>query len=201
MADAPLREADFAPDPFAQFGVWFAAASSSLRQPEAIALATASGDGAPSVRMVLLKAWDERGFVFFTNYTSRKGGELAANPRAALAMYWEPFGRQVRAEGAVERTSDDESDAYFASRPRASQIAAHASHQSRPLAGRSELDAAFNALEQRFAGQDVPRPHLWGGFRLVPAAVEFWQHQENRLHDRLVYRRAKEGWRLERLAP
>jgi pyridoxamine 5'-phosphate oxidase len=201
MADAPLRKADFASDPFAQFGVWFTAASRSLRQPEAIALATANDDGAPSVRMVLLKAWDERGFVFFTNYASRKGGELAGNPRAALVMYWEPLGRQVRAEGAVERTSDDESDAYFASRPRASQIAAHASQQSRPLADRSELDAAFNALERRFAGQDVPRPDLWGGFRLVPAVVEFWQHQENRLHDRLVYRRAREGWHLERLAP
>jgi pyridoxamine 5'-phosphate oxidase len=201
MADAPLREADFAADPFAQFDAWFAEASSALRQPEAIALATADDDGAPSVRMVLLKAWDERGFVFFTNYASRKGGELAANPRGALVVYWEPLGRQVRAEGAVERTSEEESDAYFASRPRLSQIAAHASHQSRPLADRTEIDLAFGRLEQRFADRDVPRPEDWGGFRLVPSAVEFWQHQENRLHDRLVYRRNGDRWRLERLAP
>ncbi len=201
MADAPLREADFSAEPFAQFDAWFAEASSELAQPEAIALATADDDGAPSVRMVLLKAWDERGFVFFTNYASRKGEELAANRRAALVVYWEPLGRQVRAEGAVERTSDEESDAYFASRPRLSQIAAHASHQSRPLVDRTEIDSAFSELEQRFADRDVPRPEDWGGFRLVPLAVEFWQHQENRLHDRLVYRRAGEGWRLERLAP
>jgi pyridoxamine 5'-phosphate oxidase len=201
MSDAPLREADFAGDPIAQFDAWFAEASRTLRQPEAIALATADDRGAPSVRMVLLKAWDERGFVFFTNYSSRKGGELAENPRAALVLYWEPLGRQVRAEGAIERTSEEESDRYFASRPRASQIAAHASHQSRPLAERADLDEAFSALEQRFADRDVPRPDTWGGFRLVPSAVEFWQHQENRLHDRLVYRRAGEEWRLERLAP
>ncbi len=195
-----LRAADFAPDPFAQFAAWFAAAG-SIRQPEAAALATASADGVPSVRMVLLKGWGEAGFVFFTNYESRKGEELATNPRAALVVHWEPLGRQIRVEGAVERTSEDESDAYFATRPRGSQLAARASHQSRPLADRAEIDAAFVALERRFAGGPVPRPRTWGGFRLVPSAVEFWQHQEHRLHDRLVYRRAGTGWRLERLAP
>jgi len=201
MGEGPLRETDFAADPFAQFDAWFAEASGALRQPEAIALATADRHGAPSVRMVLLKAWDERGFVFFTNYTSRKGGELAANPRGALVLYWEPLGRQVRAEGAIEHTSDEESDVYFASRPRASQVAAHASDQSQPLADRAELDAAFGELDRRFAGRDVPRPHDWGGFRLVPQEVEFWQHREDRLHDRLVYRREGDGWRLGRLAP
>ncbi len=200
MADF-LREADFATDPFTQFAAWFAIASGSLRQPEAIALATADASGAPSVRMVLLKHWDERGFVFFTNYASRKGEELAANPRGALVAYWEPLGRQVRAEGAVVRTGAEESDAYFAGRRQRSQLAARASEQSRPLRDRAVLEAAFAALEERFAGAEVPRPSTWGGFRLVPHAVEFWQHQDDRLHDRLVYRREPAGWRLERLAP
>ncbi len=168
MAGEPLVSRAFAPDPFAQFGEWFAEAARTLRQPEAIALATADGDGAPSVRMVLLKLWDERGFVFFTNYASRKGGELAANPRAALVLYWEPLGRQVRAEGAIELASDEESDRYFASRPRPSQLAAFASHQSRPIGARAELDAEVRVLEERFAGSAVPASFVLG--RVPPRA-------------------------------
>jgi len=189
------------PEPFGQFEAWFRQAQAAVGQPEAIALATAGPDGAPSVRMVLLKGWDERGFVFFTNYESAKGAQLAANPRAALALYWEPLGRQVRAEGRIERVSAKESDRYFAGRPRESQLAAHASRQSAVLADRAELEAAVAAAEGRFADRAVPRPQSWGGFRLVPAVVEFWQHRENRLHDRLAYLAQGDGWRLVRLSP
>jgi len=201
VADAPLDERDLDPDPLAQFSAWYEEAARELTQPDAVALATADADGAPSARMVLLKSWDERGFVFFTNYDSRKGAELAANPRAALIAYWDPLHRQVRAEGAVFKVSGGESDRYFASRPRPSQLAAHASAQSAPLADRGELEAAVRLLEAEFAGRDVPRPPFWGGYRLAPRAIEFWQHRENRLHDRLVYRRDGGGWRLVRLAP
>jgi pyridoxamine 5'-phosphate oxidase len=201
VVDHPLRAEDLDPDPIIQFGSWFALAKEAVRQPDAVALATADGLGVPSVRMVLLKGWDERGFVFFTNYETRKGGELAANPHAAIAAYWEPLDRQVRVEGPITPVSDEESDRYFASRPRASQLAAYASDQSRPLANRAALESAVGEAEAAFAGREVPRPPHWGGFLLSPTVIEFWQHRENRLHDRFVYRRHGDGWVVERLAP
>ena len=151
--------------------------------------------------MVLLKGVDDEGFVFFTGYGSRKGGELDANPRAALLFYWDPLGRQVRVEGTVDRVSAEESDAYFATRPRGAQLAAAASRQGRVVANRAELDAAVVELERAHADGEVPRPEQWGGYRLRPDAYEFWQHRENRLHDRLRYRREADGWLLERLSP
>ena len=192
-----LDEAALDPDPLRQFESWFAEArDAGLRAPEAMALATATPDGVPSARMVLLKGVDDRGFVFFTSYESRKGGELEANPRAALLFYWEPLGRQVRVEGTVERATAAESDAYFASRPPGSRAGAAASHQSRPLADRSELERAVAAL-----GDDVARPEWWGGYRVRPERYEFWQHRENRLHDRFLYERAGSAWSIQRLHP
>jgi pyridoxamine 5'-phosphate oxidase len=196
-----LSEADLESDPMAQFSSWFEEAKAVVRMPEAIALATADRAGRPSVRMVLLKGWDERGFVFYTDGTSRKGAELAANPHAALVAYWDPLGRQVRVEGAVEAVATEESDRYWATRPRGSQLAARASHQSRELADRVELEAAVAAEEAGHAGGEVPRPPAWGGYRVVPHVVEFWQHRENRLHDRLCYRRRGTGWGVLRLSP
>jgi pyridoxamine 5'-phosphate oxidase len=197
----PLSEGDLDLDPIVQFSAWFDEAAAVLEQPEAIALASADGDGVPSVRMVLLKAWDDRGFVFFTNYASHKGAELVANPHGAFVLYWEPLHRQVRVQGRVEPTTPEESDRYFASRPRQSQLAAHASHQSHPLVDRAELESALAAAEQAFEGRTVSRPTYWGGFRLVPGVIEFWQHRENRLHDRFAYRRDGAAWRIQRLAP
>ena len=198
----PLRKRDVDPDPFQQFDRWFAeAARSGLRAPEAAALATASAEGAPSVRMVLVKQTGEMGFVFFTNYASRKGLELAGNPRAALLFHWDTIGRQVRIEGAVERLSAAESAAYVRSRPRASQLSALASPQSRSVADREELERSVAELAARHAGAELPVPDFWGGFRLVPDRFEFWQHREDRLHDRLSYTRHNGGWRIERLAP
>jgi pyridoxamine 5'-phosphate oxidase len=189
-------------DPLAIFQAWFEeAARAGIEVPEAMTLATSTADGAPSARMVLLKGADENGFVFYTGYESRKSGELAENPRAALVFYWRPLGRQVRVEGAVERVSEAESAAYFATRPRGSQLAAWASHQSSPLAGRDELDGRYAELEREYEGREVPLPPHWGGFRLRPEAYEFWQHRENRLHDRVRYTRAREGWRAELLSP
>jgi pyridoxamine 5'-phosphate oxidase len=199
-----LRERDMDPDPIRQFQLWFdAAVAAKLAQPEAMTLATATLDGLPSARMVLLRGCDERGFVFFTNYDGRKGCELAANPQAGLVFYWEPMGRQVRVEGSVEKTSAAESDDYFHGRPRDSCISAWASPQSEVLASREVLIQRVNDAEARFAGQDpVPRPQNWGGFRVVPRVVEFWQGQLSRLHDRLRYRRSEDGgWVLERLGP
>ena len=191
-----------AAEPLEQFRRWFAEAEAAdLRAPQAMALATAGPEGVPSVRMVLLKGADADGFVFFTGYGSRKGRELDANPRAALLFYWDPLGRQVRVEGMVERVSADESDAYFATRPRGAQLAAAASRQGRVLANRAELDAAVVELERAHADAEISRPEHWGGYRLRPEAYEFWQHRENRLHDRLRYRRRPDGWLLERLAP
>jgi pyridoxamine 5'-phosphate oxidase len=192
-----LDEADLDPDPLRQFESWFAAArDAGLGVPEAMALATATPDGAPSARMVLLKGVDERGFVFFTSYESRKGAELEANPRAALLFYWQPLGRQVRVEGPVVRVSAEDSGAYFASRPPGSRAGAAASHQSRPLADRAELERAVAAL-----GDDVARPEWWGGYRVRPERYEFWQHRENRLHDRFLYERDGEAWSIQRLYP
>ncbi|MDX6487852.1 MAG: pyridoxamine 5-phosphate oxidase [Gaiellaceae bacterium] len=192
-----LNEADLDPDPLRQFETWFDAARvAGVRAPEAMALATATPDGIPSVRMVLLKGADERGYVFFTSYESRKGRELEANPQAALLFHWEALGRQVRVEGMVERASAEESDTYFASRPPGSRAGAAASRQSRALADRAELDRAVAAL-----GDDVSRPDWWGGYRVRPERYEFWQHRENRLHDRFLYERDGSGWRIQRLYP
>jgi pyridoxamine 5'-phosphate oxidase len=197
-----LLESGVDPDPLEQFRRWYAdAEGSGIRAPHAMTLASATPDGAPSARMVLLKGFDERGFVFFTGYVSRKSGELDENPRAALLFYWDPLGRQIRIEGAVERVTREESDAYFATRPRGAQLAAAASRQSAVLSDREELDARVDELEREHAGTGVPRPEHWGGYRLVPRTYEFWQHREDRLHDRLHYRRADGGWVLERLSP
>jgi pyridoxamine 5'-phosphate oxidase len=184
-------------DPLEQFRQWFAEAGEANQ----MAIATATPDGAPSVRMVLLKGADEDGFTFFTGYGSRKAGELEANPRAALLFYWEPLGRQVRIEGTVERVNAEESDAYFATRPRGAQIAAIASRQGRVLESRQQLDDAVAELEREYEGRDVPRPDHWGGFRLRPDAYEFWQHRNNRLHDRTRYRREPDGWVADLLSP
>jgi pyridoxamine 5'-phosphate oxidase len=204
MDARPLLESDLDPDPLAQFNAWFAeAAATDLRVPEAMALATAAPGGAPSVRMVLLKDATVHGFAFHTNYGSRKAGELDANPQAALLFHWDPLGRQVRVEGRVERLPDDQSTTYFATRPRGGQIAAWASRQSAPLASRDELDAEVARIASRFAGGDVPRPPHWGGYRLVPARYEFWQHRDDRLHDRIRYEPdpVRDGWIRTRLAP
>ena len=197
-----LQESAVDPDPLEQFRRWFAdAEAADIRAPHALALATADADGAPSARMVLLKGADEAGFVFFTGYASRKAGELDANPRAALLFHWDALGRQVRIEGGVERVSNEDSDAYFATRPRGAQLAAAASRQSAVLSSREELDARVAELDEMYSGKDVPRPDHWGGSRLMPETYEFWQHREDRSHDRLRYRRAAGAWVIERLSP
>jgi pyridoxamine 5'-phosphate oxidase len=189
-------------DPLALFAAWFREAEDAgVDVPETMTLATANSDGAPSARMVLLKGADADGFVFYSGYVSRKAGELERNPRAALVFYWRPLGKQVRVEGRVERVSEAESAAYFATRPRGSQLAAWASQQSQPLAGREELDRRYAEFEREYEGREVPLPPHWGGFRLRPEAIEFWQHRDNRLHDRIRYTRAREGWRFELLSP
>lgn len=193
---------DLDDDPLRQFQAWYAdAEAAGVTTPEAMALATATADGRPSVRMVLLKRADEAGFGFHTNYESRKGEELAANPRAALLFHWEPLGRQVRVEGTVERTRSEESESYFRTRPLGSRLAAWASPQSRPLAGRAELERLYAEARARFGDGEVPLPPYWGGLRLVPDTYEFWQHGDDRLHDRVRYTRDGQRWRKERLAP
>jgi pyridoxamine 5'-phosphate oxidase len=197
--EAELRRSDLASDPLEQFRRWFADAAEVLEMPQAMALATATAGGAPSVRMVLLKGHDERGLVFYSHYPSRKGRELEANPQAALLFHWSPLGRQVRVEGRVERVSPEESDAYFATRPRDAQLGAHASRQSELLESREQLDERLAELDFE---RPVPRPPTWGGFLLVPAAWEFWQHRASRLHDRFRYEpNAGGGWRIARLFP
>jgi pyridoxamine 5'-phosphate oxidase len=197
-----LDETAAGDDPLALFGRWLGeAVDAGLHEPNAMALATATTDGRPSVRIVLLKGLDDRGLTFFTGYESRKGAELAANPRAAATMLWHPLQRQVRVEGAVTRVDEAESDAYFVSRPRGSQIGAVASPQSRVIAGRDVLEQRVVEVEQVFDGHDVLRPPIWGGYRVAIETVEFWQGRESRLHDRLRYVRLPDGWRRERLAP
>ncbi len=196
-----LLESGIDPDPLAQFGSWFETAAAVVRLPEAVALATADADGRPSLRMVLLRGWDADGFVFHTDYESRKARELTVNPVGALLLHWDALGRQIRIEGPVERATAEESDEYFASRPRDRQIAAHSSDQSRPIASRQALDRKVGEVTARFEGRPVPRPGSWGGFRLRPESYEFWQGHDDRLHDRLRYTRRGDGWRIERLQP
>jgi pyridoxamine 5'-phosphate oxidase len=199
---AELLEGDVDPDPVRQFGKWFEEAQrAGIRVPEAMAVATATSDGRPSVRMVLLKGFDDRGFVFYSGYESRKGRELAENPRAALLFHWDALGRQVRVEGGVARLPPAESDAYFASRPRGSRLSAVASRQSEVVPGRDTLDARVAELASTAGEAGPERPEWWGGYRLVPDSFELWQHRDDRLHDRLRYRRADVGWIVERLAP
>jgi pyridoxamine 5'-phosphate oxidase len=197
----PLSEDLVAADPLDQFARWFDEARTVVEDPEAMALATVDDQGRPSARMVLLRSWDERGFVFHTNYGSRKGSELSHDPEVALLFYWGPRGRQVRIEGTAVRIADEESDAYFASRPRGAQIAAWASHQSRTIESRDALDAKVRECAAIHHGHDVPRPSWWGGIRVVPRSFEFWQNREDRLHDRLRYVRDGGGWPIERLQP
>lgn len=197
----PLRRDSLAATPAAQLADWFALADRQAPLAEAMTLATVDADGAPDARMVLLKGFDDEGLRFFTNYESGKGSQLAARPDAAIVLYWRELDRQVRARGAVEALGAAESDAYFATRSRASQLGAWASPQSRSLESRAELDEHLSKTEARFATGDVPRPPHWGGYLLRPRTVEFWQGQVGRLHDRFRYSRAAEGWRIERLAP
>jgi pyridoxamine 5'-phosphate oxidase len=195
--DRPLCRDDLDPDPLRQFAHWFDEAAGVVRAPEATALATADASGAPSVRMVLLKRFDADGLVFFTHYTSRKGRELEENPRAALLVYWDPLGRQVRIEGRVERIPAAESDAYFDTRPQGARVSALVSRQSAVVESRNELEVGAAEL----GATEPARPDWWGGFRLQPGVWEFWQHRANRLHDRFRYRAEGGAWVIERLAP
>jgi pyridoxamine 5'-phosphate oxidase len=201
VSSAPLRRADLDPDPLRQFAAWYSQAADAVDAPEAVVLATATPSGGPSARMVLLKGFDQRGFVFYTNYFSRKGQEIAQNPRAAMLFHWTPPGRQVRVEGAVHRIDAAESDAYFKTRPPGSRLSAAASPQSRPVASREVLETAVAELASRYPDGAVPRPEEWGGLRLVASRFEFWQHGDDRLHDRFSYRREGEAWAVERLGP
>jgi pyridoxamine 5'-phosphate oxidase len=199
----PLFEKDLHPDPIKQFQRWFdEAIVAKIPQAEAMALATATKEGAPSVRMTLLKHFDQKGFVFYTNYKSQKAKELDENHRASLVFYWEPLHRQVRIEGTVTKVSPRESDAYFKTRPREAQISAHASEQSAIVASRAELDRRFTELTKQFEGKPVPRPPHWGGYRLRPTRIEFWQARFARLNDRILYELQADGrWVMKRLAP
>jgi pyridoxamine 5'-phosphate oxidase len=203
-SNSELTRANLHPNPIRQFALWFKEASAggmSEQDATSMTLATADKTGQPCARIVLLKSFDESGFVFFTNYNSRKGAELTDNARACLLFYWAPLWRQVRIEGRVEKVSQTESEQYFHSRPLGSRIGAWASNQSQRVTSRNELDERFEEFTLKF-GEDVPRPPHWGGYRVDPQVIEFWQGRENRLHDRLVYTRQSDGnWRIERLAP
>ncbi|MDN4171625.1 pyridoxamine 5'-phosphate oxidase [Nocardioides sp. SOB77] len=203
-AAAGLAEDELAPDPVTMFRRWFAEVEDAVHEPNAMVVATVSAEGQPSSRMVLLKGLDERGFVFFTNTSSRKGSELTANPRCALLFPWHPLERQVRVDGVAEPLSREAVADYFAVRPRGSQLGAWASHQSRPVAGRDELAAAYDEVERRFADVpdgELPVPEEWGGYVVRPEVVEFWQGRPGRMHDRLVYTRSGDRWVIGRLAP
>lgn len=201
-ASRALTEADALADPIQQFSLWFGeAVKSELVDVNAMTLATASADGRPSARIVLLKGFDETGFVFFTNYDSAKAGDLERNPRAALLMFWAELERQVRVSGRVTRTSADESEKYFQSRPFESRIGAWASEQSRQIADRAALEARYAEVAAKYAAGPVPLPPFWGGYRVAPEAIEFWQGRPSRLHDRLLYTRQFGGWVRTRLAP
>lgn len=196
-----MDEHDLDPDPIVAFSSWLEEARATLPQADAMALATSTPAGRPSVRIVLLRDVDQRGLTFHTSRRSRKGVELRANPWAAICLHWWELGRQIRAEGPVEELEEEESSSYWVTRPRASQLAAWASHQSRPLGSRDELTAAVAREDERFAGAGVPLPPFWGGYRLRPESIELWTHREDRLHDRIVYTRDATGWRRLRLAP
>jgi pyridoxamine 5'-phosphate oxidase len=197
-----LDEASVAADPFAQFAVWLdeALATPGIVEPNAMSIATVGADGRPSSRIVLLRQWDARGFVFYTNYESRKGRDLAERPYAALLFWWGALERQIRIEGPVERVLDLESDAYFATRPRGHRLSAWASQQSSVVPDKTSLEEAMAEADRRFP-TDVPRPPYWGGFRVVPDRFEFWQGRPNRVHDRVAYVKSPSGWELQRLAP
>jgi pyridoxamine 5'-phosphate oxidase len=197
-----LRRSELDPDPLKQFAAWFTAAvESGIRDVNAMALATAAADGRPSVRIVLLKGFGQEGFTFFSNYDSQKGRELAANPYAELVIYWPQLERQVRVRGTVEKASREESQRYFHSRPVGSQLGAWVSRQSEVIDGRRVLDARLAEMTERFSAGEIPLPPHWGGYRLTPDTLEFWQGRPNRLHDRFRYSRSADGWEMERLAP
>jgi pyridoxamine 5'-phosphate oxidase len=199
---AGLREADADRDPIEQFRRWFEEAlDADLHEPNAMTLATATPEGRPSARVLLLKGFDEKGFIFYTNYEGRKSQKLERNPYCALVFYWGELERQVRIEGRATRVSKEESDAYYASRPWGSKLGAWASEQSRPIEDRGRLEKRLRELEAQYEGREVPRPPFWGGYRVEPEGIEFWQGRENRLHDRLLYRRSKSGWDMVRLQP
>lgn len=201
-ARAKLDESTVSRDPLAEFARWFAEAQrAELPEPNAMTLATATPHGVPSARLVLLKGFDERGFAFFTDYRSQKGRELEANPRAALVFYWGELERQVRITGVASRASIEESESYFRSRPVGSRLGAWVSHQSQVIPSRSYLEEGLRAVSAKYSAGDVPLPPYWGGYRVLPDAMEFWQGRENRLHDRIRYVRAGQGWKIERLSP